>query len=116
MSVKIYHNPRCSKSRATLALIEQSGQDIEIIEYLINPPTAEQIEAICLLLEREPLQIMRTGEDLFSELELSSTNQRSRADWIAIMVANPKLIERPIVLNKGRAVIGRPPENVLTIL
>ena len=116
MSVKIYHNPRCSKSRQTLALIEEQGIQPEIIEYLKEVPTASEIDFICNQLAIEPLSIIRVKEKLFAELGLSKKDEKSRAQWIEIMVANPKLIERPIVVNGDQVAVGRPPENVLAIL
>ena len=114
--VTIYHNPRCSKSRATLALLEEKGQSIDVIEYLDTPPTLKVLDAVCTQLGLEPLQLIRTKETLFKELGLSKKDQRSRREWLSLMVNNPKLIERPIVLKEGKAALGRPPESVLDIL
>jgi len=112
----IYHNPRCSKSRATLNLLRESGADVGIVEYLKTPPTAAELDEICTKLGIEPTALIRSKEKLFSELGLSLRDQRSRDEWLNIMVKHPKLIERPIVLIGGKAVVGRPPKNVFDIL
>lgn len=114
MAVQIYHNPRCSKSRLTLALLEEKGLEFEVIEYLKNPPTAEELDMILTKLGKEPLEFMRTGEDEFKML--IKDKDLSRAEMIAIMVANPKLIERPIVVNGDKAAVGRPPELILPVV
>ncbi len=116
MTVRIYHNPRCSKSRATLALLREKGYEPEVAEYLSTTPSADELDRICVMLGKEPLEVMRTKEARFRELGLSKQDERSRAEWIAIMVDNPILIERPIVISQGRAAIGRPPQDVLAIL
>ncbi len=114
--VTIYHNPRCSKSRSTLALLEEKKESIEIIEYLDTPPSMNKLDKICTKLGLEPLQLIRTKEALFKELGLSKEDQRSRKEWLRLMVDNPKLMERPIVLKGEKAALGRPPESVLEIL
>ena len=113
--MKIYHNPRCSKSRQTLGLIREAGIDPEVIEYLENPPTPTELDQILNLLDLEPRDLMRTKEAVYKELGLS-TRELSRAEAIQILTENPKLIERPIVVKDDRAVIGRPPENVNELL
>lgn len=115
MSVKIFHNPRCSKSRQTLQLLQDQGIEPEIIEYLKTPPSAEQLTEILAQLALEPRQLMRKNEKEYKETGMNDANLSSEA-LIAGMVASPKLIERPIVLANGKAAIGRPPENVLAIL
>lgn len=115
MTVTIYHNPRCTKSRQTLALLEKSGATPEVIEYLKTPPSAEELDAILIKLGKEPRDLMRQKELPFAALELDNAT-KSRAALIEAMVENPVLIERPIVLANGKAAIGRPPENVLDIL
>lgn len=115
MSVTIYHNPRCSKSRQTLALIEEAGISPEIVLYLEAPPDAEELDRILKLLGLEPRQLMRAREPEYKEQGLDDPSL-SRDTLIAAMVATPKLIERPIVLAGGRAALGRPPESVLGIL
>ncbi len=115
MSVKIYHNPRCSKSRQTLQLLQEQGVDIEIIEYLKTPPTAAELSAIIEKLNIEPRALMRRNEAAYKETGMNNTDL-SNDELINGMVASPKLIERPIVLANDKAAIGRPPENVLAIL
>ena len=115
MSVKIYHNPRCSKSRATLALLENRGVDAEIILYLESPPDESELNNILVLLDKSPRELMRKGQSEYSENGLSDESL-SNADLVRAMVEWPILIERPIVVSKGKAAIGRPPESVLDIL
>ena len=114
--VTIYHNPRCSKSRSTLALLEEQKESVNIIEYLDTPPSLDELDKICTKLDMEPLQLIRTKETLFKELGFSKNDQRRRKEWLQLMVDNPKLIERPIVLKGKKAALGRPPESVLEIL
>jgi len=114
MSVKIYHNPRCSKSRQTLALLQEQGLKIDIIEYLKNPPSVSELTNILSMLGKQPLELMRTGEDEFKAHFHNKTLTSDES--ISLMVAHPKVIERPIVVNGDKAAVGRPPENVLTIL
>ena len=114
-SITIYHNPRCSKSRQTLALLEEQGVQPSIIKYLETPPSAAQLQEILNLLALTPRQLMRIKEAEYKALGLDDENL-SNAELIAAMIATPKLIERPIVLANGKAAIGRPPENVLAIL
>ena len=111
----IYHNPRCSKSRQTLALLREQGVEPTVVEYLKEPPTEATIRQVIKKLGVEPIEIMRRGEKLFKELGLADQADDGEA-MIAAMVANPILIERPIVVNGKRAAIGRPPERVLEIL
>jgi len=113
--VKIFHNPRCSKSRQTLALLEQQNIEAEIIEYLKAPPTKGQLEDIITMLNIEPRALLRKGESIYKELGLADLNI-SNEQLIQTMCDNPKLIERPIVITNGKAKIGRPPESVLAIL
>ncbi|EPJ49248.1 MAG: arsenate reductase [Osedax symbiont Rs2] len=112
--VQIYHNPRCSKSRQTLEILQQQGVDATIIEYLKQPPTAEQLKAILTALKISAHQLLRVKEAEYKLHKL--TAQSDEATIIAAMIASPKLIERPIVINGQRACIGRPPESVLEIL
>lgn len=114
--IKIYHNPRCSKSRQTKSILDEKNLEYQIIEYLDQPPSQQELAEILEMLNRSPLEVMRTGEDLFKELGLSKTDVRSDREWIKIMVENPRLIERPIVINNKKAALGRPPEDVLDIL
>ncbi len=115
MSVTIYHNPRCGKSRQTLALLKEQGLEPTVIEYLKTPPSAETLDSILQLLGVEPRQLMRTKEADYKALNLADPNL-DRPALIAAMVAHPILIERPIVMANGKAAVGRPPEAVLTIL
>lgn len=116
LSDAFYHHPRCSKSRAALALVQERGLNIPVIEYLKTPPSAATLLAICQALDRAPLQVMRTGESLFAELGLRKEDQRSAAEWCQLMHAHPLLIERPLIVYQGKAALGRPPENVLSLL
>lgn len=109
----IYHNPRCSKSRQTLQLLEENGQQVEVIEYLKTPLTRGQIEALLKALSVEPIEMMRIKEDEFKEQNLKGADNDTLID---AMVNTPKLIERPIVVKDDKAVIGRPPENVLSLI
>ncbi|WP_062266675.1 arsenate reductase (glutaredoxin) [Endozoicomonas arenosclerae] len=114
MSVKIYHNPRCSKSRQTLALIEEKGIQPEIILYLETPPAQEELTEILKQLGKKPEELMRKGEQEYKDhikgQDLSEQQQ------IETMVTYPKMIERPIVVSNSQARVGRPPESVLEIL
>ena len=111
---KIYHNPRCSKSRQALAILEEKGEYIEIIKYLENTPTEKELSEIIDLLGIEPIALVRTNENIWKENYKGKSLKND--ELIHIMVQNPKLIERPIVIKNSKAAIGRPPENVLTIL
>jgi arsenate reductase len=113
-SVVIYHNPACSKSRATLALIQASGIRPRIVEYLKTPPSVVELQTIVQKLDIPPVALVRTGEAVYKEKYLGK--QMSDAQWIAAMVADPILIERPIVVRGDAAVIGRPPENAQRLL
>ncbi|MCH8140311.1 MAG: arsenate reductase (glutaredoxin) [Proteobacteria bacterium] len=113
--VTIYHNPRCSKSRQTLSLLEEQGVTPNVIEYLKTPPSVEKLGEILTLLELSPRELMRKKEAPYAELNLADASM-SEAELINAMVNNPVLIERPIVLANGKAAIGRPPENVLALL
>jgi arsenate reductase len=111
----IYHNPRCTKSRQTLALLEERGINPRIVEYLNTPPSAAELKTILKMLGFKPRDLMRKGEPRYAELGLKDRDLDDNA-LIALMVANPILIERPIVVSGGKAAIGRPPESVLKIL
>jgi len=114
MAIEIYHNPRCSKSRQTLALLEERGINPVIIEYLKNPPGESELDELLTKLGKEPLELIRKGEEEFKEY--FKDRELSRSETIALMVAHPKVIERPIVINGDKAAVGRPPESVLDIL
>jgi len=111
----IYHNPRCSKSRQTLALLEERGIAPRIVEYLKTPPTAAELKTILKKLGLKPRDILRQGEPRYAELGLKDRDVDDDT-LITLMVANPILIERPIVVRGDKAAIGRPPETVLEIL
>lgn len=115
MEIIIYHNPRCSKSRQTLALLEDNGVKPTIVEYLTSPPTHQQLDSILRGLSMSPRELMRKGEAEYKQQNLSD-NALSRNELINAMINTPKLIERPIVVVGDEIAIGRPPENVLTIL
>jgi arsenate reductase len=112
-SVRIYHNPRCSKSRATLALIQERELEPEVIDYLKTPPDEAALKALLDTLQLEPEQLVRKQEPLYRELELEG---QGAGEIIRCMAEHPILIERPIVVCGGEARIGRPPERVLEIL
>lgn len=113
--VTIYHNPRCSKSRQTLALLQERGIEPNVVLYLETPPDAYTLKHLLRGLERTPRELMRTRESVYAELNLADEALSDDA-LIAAMVANPILIERPIVVAGQRCALGRPPENVLDIL
>ena len=115
MSITIYHNPKCSKSRQTLKLLEEQATGIDVIEYLKNPPTVKKLKEVLSLLKIPPRKLMRKKETEYKELMLSNSNLSDK-DLIESMVKHPILIERPIVLANGKAALGRPPENVLNII
>jgi arsenate reductase len=112
MSVTLYHNPRCSKSRATLALLQEKGIEPTIVEYLKTPPTVAELTAVLAKLGMTPKELVRSKEAKEAGLNLEAADQ----DLIAAMVANPSVIERPVVITQTQARIGRPPESVLDIL
>ena len=110
-----YHNPRCGKSRQTLQLLQEQGIDVDIIDYLKTPPTFQQLDDIIQKLGIEPRDLMRTKEAAYKTNGLDDKSLNRQA-LINGMINNPILIERPIVIANGKAVIGRPPEGVLAIL
>ncbi|WP_164101877.1 arsenate reductase (glutaredoxin) [Candidatus Laterigemmans baculatus] len=112
---KIYHNPRCSKSRAALQLLKSKGVEFEEVRYLDDPPTETELRKVVEMLGVKPVELVRRGEKLFKELGLAE-KPLSDDQWLTTLAANPKLLQRPIVLHRGRAVVGRPPERVLEIL
>lgn len=114
-AIQILHNPRCSKSRQTLALLEEKGIEPEIIKYLDTPPTALELKEILQKLRISARDLLRKGEDDYKALNLADTSL-TEDQLIAAMISHPKLIERPIVIKDGQAKIGRPPESVLDIL
>ena len=112
--MKIYHNPRCRKSRETLKLIEESGNDFQIINYLENTPSEDELKEIISKLNIPAENLLRKGESIFKDNFKEKI--LSENEWIQVMVKNPKLIERPIIIKDEKAVIGRPPQNVIKLL
>ncbi|MBD3789801.1 MAG: arsenate reductase (glutaredoxin) [Campylobacterales bacterium] len=110
----IWHNPRCSKSRNALELLEEKGVETEVVKYLDTPPAKEEIREVLKLLHISARELMRTKEDIYKELDLK--NETDEDKLIDAMIENPKLIERPVVIKDGKAVIGRPIEKVLKLL
>lgn len=112
--IKIYHNNRCSKSRCGIELLENSGKEYEVVKYLENTPTTEELENIITLLGISPIELVRKNEAIWKE------NYKGKdltdKDIVKAMIENPKLIERPIVVNGNKAVIGRPTETILDII
>ncbi len=115
MTAKIYHNPRCSKSRQTLALLTENEMDVEIIEYLKTPPSKKELTDIIKMLGIKPRDLLRKGEKEYKEAGLNDM-ELSDKQIIDAMLEHPKLIERPIVIKDGQARIGRPPELILEIV
>lgn len=110
----IYHNNRCGKSRDALAILKEKNVEFKIIDYLKNTPTTKDLEIILRKLNISPIDLLRKGETIFKENFKDKTF--TNAEWIQVMIANPILIERPIIVNGDKAVIGRPPEKILEIL
>lgn len=110
----IYHNPRCTKSRQTLERIREAGQEPQIVEYLKDTPTAEELKALLSKLGIGPQDLLRKGEAIYKEQYKGK--ELSDEEWVEAMIAHPKLIERPIVVKGDKAVLGRPPENVDALL
>jgi arsenate reductase len=116
MAVQIWHNPRCSKSRQALKIVEESGAELEIRRYLDDPPSIAELDRVLKMLEMEPLELARLKEGVAREIGLKDKNL-SRQELLGILVQHPILIERPIVISEdGRAVLGRPPEAVKALL
>ena len=114
-ALKIFHNPRCSKSRQTMQLLESNGITPQIIDYLKQPPSYDELAEVLDLLGLEPRELMRTQEKPYRENNLADP-ALNREDLIRAMIEHPVLIERPIVVHNGRAIIGRPPEKVLDLI
>ena len=112
--MKIYHNPRCSKSRQTLSIIQETGKEVEIIEYLKDTLSFEDLVLILEMLNIQPIELIRKDEIIWKEKYRGK--QMTNKEIINAMRENPKLIERPIVVKNGKAIIGRPPEKVLNLL
>lgn len=116
MSVSMYHNPKCSKCRATLSLLQEKGIEPELMLYLETAPSVTELEQLLKKLGKGPKDMIRFNDEIAKELGIVSTDDRSDSEWLEIISNNSKLLERPIVINGDRAAIGRPPENVLEIL
>jgi len=116
MSVSMYYNPKCSKSRATLTLLQEKGIAPELMLYLETAPSTAALAEVLKKLGKEPKDIIRFNEEIAKELGISAKDERPDSEWLNIISGNPKLLERPIVINGDRAAIGRPPERVLEIL
>lgn len=114
MKTTIFHNPRCSKSRETLSLLEEIGENIEVIKYLEDTPSKEDLKKIIDLLGILPIELVRTKETVW--IENYKDKELSDKEIIEAMLENPRLIERPIVIKNNKAIIGRPPQQVLDIL
>lgn len=114
-AVRIYHNPRCSKSRQALELLEQQGAEVDVVLYLETPPDVATLSELLLTLGMSTRELMRKGEAPYKELALDNPDL-SEAQLVQAMVDYPKLIERPIAVKDGKAVIGRPPEKVLELI
>ena len=114
--VTIWHNPRCSKSRQTMELLTEAGVDPDVRRYLDDPPTADELRQVLDLLGMAPWELVRMGEDEARELGLRDWDRDDPDRWIDAMVAHPRLIERPVVIRDDRAVLGRPPSNVESLL
>ncbi|MGB7324567.1 MAG: arsenate reductase (glutaredoxin) [Rubripirellula sp.] len=111
----LYHNPRCSKSRAAVDLLNERGLKFETVKYLQDTPSEKELAKVVKMLGIHPADLARKGEKRFKELDLVSQNLTDQ-QWIAILAENPVLIERPIVVHNGKAAIGRPIENIAKIL
>jgi arsenate reductase len=116
MEPVIYHNPRCTKSRETLQLLRDSGHSPRIVEYLKQPPSVEELDQVCRMLGMEPVDLVRRREKTLKEIGVSVKDERTRDEWLAILSEHPILIERPIVVVGKKAVLGRPPESVKSLL
>jgi len=112
--ITIWHNPRCSKSRATFNLLEENKIDMKVIKYLVDPPTENELKELLIKLDFTARDLMRKKEKIYKELDLK--NEENEEKLITAMVQNPKLIERPIVIKGDKAVIGRPIDNVIELL
>ncbi|WP_299008289.1 arsenate reductase (glutaredoxin) [uncultured Tenacibaculum sp.] len=112
--IKIYHNPRCSKSRQSLEILENSGKEFKTVKYLDTIPSEEELKGVISLLNISPIDLVRKNEKIWKEEYKGK--ELSDAEIIKAMVENPKLIERPIVINGNKAVVGRPPENIKEII
>lgn len=115
-TIRIWHNPRCSKSREAMKLLEERGVTAEVVDYLGQPPSPAGVGALLAKLGGDPRQLVRFKEDEAKTMGLSAGDQRPAAEWAALLAAHPKLIERPVLEVGDRAVIGRPTERLLELL
>jgi arsenate reductase len=116
MHALIYHNPHCSKSREALQLLIDSGAEVEVIDYQLDPPSVDTLRELANRLDMPARSLVRFHEELAAELQLSPDDDRSEDEWLVLLSEHPRLIERPIVVVGRRAVLGRPPANVLALL
>lgn len=112
----ILHNPSCSKSRAALALLQKHQVPLEVTEYLLHPPSTEELAALCRSLGGDPKLLIRAQEQVFTDLGLSLADNKADAQWLEILHQNPLLLQRPIVRLAGQVIIARPPERVLELI
>ena len=115
MTYTIYHNPKCSKCRETLGILNSKGIEPTIVEYLKTPPSKVELKEIIQRLNIQPTELIRFKEEKAKELGISTTDDLTLEEWISILTENPVLIERPIVISDKGVIIGRPPENVLSL-
>jgi arsenate reductase (glutaredoxin) len=115
-SAKLYHNPQCSKSRAALEYLQSTNRAFTIIEYLKTPPSTTEVLELCAKLNTRPLALIRAKDKRFHELGYTTGGERSHEAWAEILSKNPQLIERPILIIKGKAAIGRPLENIIALV
>ncbi len=114
--ITMYHNPRCSKSKATLELLTKKGVQPEIRLYLEDPPSVQELQELAGKLQLHPTRFIRFNEEVAKQMNIAAADDRDESEWFALMSANPILIERPVVIVEDKAVIGRPPENVLILI
>ena len=113
--IRIYHNNRCSKSRQTLALLQENGIEPDVVNYLDNPPTIRELQDLLVKLDTSPRNIIRTGEEAYKNLNLNNNNLDD-SQLLNAICENPTLLQRPIVVKGNKAIIGRPPENILSLI
>jgi len=116
MSLRLYHNPRCSKSRALLGLLEERGAQVEVVEYLKTPPDRAELERLVAGVDDPPEALVRTKDARFSELGLDVAACERPASVVALLLEHPELMQRPVLVAGDRAAIGRPPEDALRLL
>lgn len=113
-SIRIYYNPRCSKCRETVALVTERGYTTELVEYLLNPPSKEELRDLLSKLNMQPQELLRKGEEVY-KLNYSGRSLNDE-EWLEVLLAHPVLMERPIVVRGNKAVVARPAEKALTLL